>query len=68
MITPDQLSVGEQVFVIGSPNVDDSIDANRIITGTLPARSAGGRGFGPHTTGIQNGANGGQIRPISQPN
>ena len=47
MITVNQLSVGEQVFVIGSPNVDGSIIATRVMTGTLPARSTGGRGFHP---------------------
>ena len=47
MITVNQLSVGEQVFVTGSPNADGSISATRVMTGTLPARSAGGRGFHP---------------------
>jgi hypothetical protein len=45
-ITPDQLSVGEQVFVIGTPAADGSITATRVMTGTLPARPAGGFGSG----------------------
>jgi hypothetical protein len=71
MITPAQLSVGEQVTVMGSPNADGSINATRVLTGTLPIRSVGGTagGYGPHTTtGIQNGANGGQVLPVPQPN
>jgi len=68
-ITPDQLSVGEQVFVVGSPNPDGSITADRVMTGALPARPTGGRGFGPHTTsGVQNGANGGRVLPTPVPN
>ncbi len=37
-ITSDQLSVGEQVSVIGSPNDDGSITARIVRTGALPMR------------------------------
>ena len=34
-ISSDQLSVGEQVFVSGTPNADGSIDARKVSTGAL---------------------------------
>jgi hypothetical protein len=45
-ITSDQLSVGEQVSVIGTPNTDGSIDARMARTGTLPAAGSRGNGAG----------------------
>ena len=51
-ITTDQLSVGEQVLVIGSANADGSITARTVRTGTFPAMAArGGRGGGPGNGG-----------------
>lgn len=43
-ITADQLSVGEQVSVIGMPNSDGSINARMVRTGDVPTRGAGGYG------------------------
>jgi hypothetical protein len=55
-ITSDQLSVGEQVQVIGSPEDDGSINARFVRTGTLPTMHAGGQGRGPSgAQGFQNG-------------
>ena len=51
-ITADQLSVGEQVFVIGSSNADGSITASRVTTGVLPTA---GRGRGMYGTPHQEG-------------
>ena len=63
-ITPAQLSVGEQVFVIGSPNSDGSINASRVMTGTLPTRSISGRGFGPGGNASSTGSRGHYPPPI----
>ncbi|MDR3547779.1 MAG: hypothetical protein P4M11_05865 [Candidatus Pacebacteria bacterium] len=41
-ITLDNLSVGEQVYVIGLTDSDGSISATRVLTGTPPARPTGG--------------------------
>jgi hypothetical protein len=43
-ITADQLSVGEQVSVIGTPESDGSIDARFVRTGAVPTRPIGGTG------------------------
>ncbi len=46
MLTPDQLSVGEQVTVIGTPNADGSIDARFVRTGATPSFIPGNRPYG----------------------
>jgi hypothetical protein len=57
-ITSDQLMVGEQVFVIGEPQADGSIDAHEVNTGAMPQRSSGGTGPGHFR-----GPNGGVPQP-----
>jgi hypothetical protein len=55
-ITSDQLSVGEQVQVIGSVGEDGSINARFVRTGALPTMRAGGQGRGAGgAQGFQNG-------------
>jgi len=54
-ITADQLSVGEQVSVIGTPNSDGSINARDVRTGAVPARGAGGYGGGHRGGGTSTG-------------
>lgn len=47
-ITEDQLSVGEQVQVVGTPNSDGSINARFVRTGNVPTPMRGaGRGGQP---------------------
>jgi hypothetical protein len=60
MISINQLSVGEQVFVIGEPQSDGSIAARMISTGTLPTRGQGGQGGG---AGHFRGTSGGTPEP-----
>ena len=55
-ITTDQLSVGEQVFVIGMPAPDGSITARVVRTGTFPTIMSHGKGAGP-------GSGGGLMQP-----
>jgi hypothetical protein len=63
-ITTDQLSVGEQVLVIGSANADGSITARTVRTGTFPAMSArGGRGPGGQGNGHGSANGGGNVEP-----
>jgi hypothetical protein len=52
-ITADQLSVGEQVQIIGMSNSDGSITARIVRTGAVPARNAGGFGGGNRGGGTQ---------------
>ena len=54
-ITSDQLSVGEQVSVIGAPNADGSVTARTVRTGTPPVRT-GGYGSGHRSTTTPQGA------------
>jgi hypothetical protein len=56
-VTFDQLSVGENVLVVGMPNADGSVTARTIRTGTFPAPGAGGyRGGGMRAGGGYGGA------------
>jgi hypothetical protein len=68
MITLDQLSVGEQVSVIGSPDSDDSITARTVRTGVVPTMGQGRGGDGQFNNGPHTGANGGVVPPPTAAN
>jgi hypothetical protein len=50
---PDDLVIGEQIFVMGTENQDGSITAERVYIGEYNENSQGGSGFPQDGTGIE---------------